>query len=129
MVNAKMAELRHWHDVCLTMSMLKRLGRLFVIKTRFEAFLVTYAIAVGAIERGQHYMQQFPGYGGDLLALCCTGVVFLAGGKLLDSVRPAPAIAAAKSPAPVRRRQFSRNRPTFRRSAAGARSAGSSRRG
>ena len=40
-----MAELRHWHDVCLTMSMFKRLGRLFVIKTRWEAFLVIYAIA------------------------------------------------------------------------------------
>ena len=112
------------------MSMFKRLGRLFVIKTRWEAFLVIYAIAVGAIERGQHYMQQFPGYGGYLLALCCTGVVFLAGGKLLDSVRPAPVVAAASLPTPVRtRRQFNRNRPRFRRSAAGARSAGSSRRG
>ena len=44
-----MAELRHWHGVCLTMSMFKRIGRLFTIKTRFEAFLVTYAIAVGAV--------------------------------------------------------------------------------
>jgi len=72
------------------MSMFQRIGRLFTIKTRFEAFLVTYAIAVGAVERGVHYMQQFPGYGGYLLALCCTGVVFIAGGKLLDSVRPEP---------------------------------------
>lgn len=125
-----MAELRHWHGVCLTMSMFKRVRRLFQIKTRFEAFLVTYAIAVGAIERGQHYMQQYPGFGGYLLALCCTGVVFLAGGKLLDSVRPAPAMVIAQVPAPARtRRPFSRNRPRFRRSAAGARSAGSSRRG
>lgn len=123
-----MAELHHWHDVCLTMSMLKRLGRLFVIKTRFEAFLVTYAIAVGSIERGQHYMQQYPGFGGYLLALACTGVVFVAGGKLLDSVRPAPVMAAAKL-APRARRQFSRSRPRFHRSAADARSAGSSRKG
>jgi len=123
-----MAELRHWHDVCLTMSMFKRLGRLFVIKTRWEAFLVIYAIAVGAVERGQHYMQQFPGYGGYLLALCCTGVVFLAGGKLLDSVRPAPALAPARLPAlPRQRRPISRSRPRFHRKAAAARSAGSFR--
>jgi hypothetical protein len=75
--------------------MLKRLARLFTIKTRFEAFLVTYAIAVGAVERGEHYMHQIPGTMGIVLALCCTGVVFLAGGKLLDSVRPAPALAVA----------------------------------
>jgi hypothetical protein len=123
-----MAELRQWHDVCLTMSMLKRLGRLFVIKTRFEAFLVTYAIAVGAIERGQHYMQQYPGFGGYLLALACTGVVFVAGGKLLDSVRPVPALSVKAAP-PRARRQFNRNRPRFHRSGVGARSAGSSRRG
>ena len=124
-----MAELRQWHDVCLTMSMLKRLGRLFVIKTRFEAFLVTYAIAVGAIERGQHYMQQYPGFGGYLLALACTGVVFVAGGKLLDSVRPAPVPVRVKAAPPRARRQFNRSRPRFRRLGAGARSAGSSRKG
>ena len=72
------------------MSKMQRLGRLFVIKTRAEAFLVTYAIAVGAVERGQHYMVQYPGFGGWLLAAACTGVPFVAGAKLLDSVRPAP---------------------------------------
>ena len=111
------------------MSMFKRIGRLFTIKTRFEAFLVTYAIAVGAIERGVHYMQQFPGFGGYLLALCCTGVVFIAGGKLLDSVRPAPVPAVARANVPRARRSISRNRPRFRRTAAGARSAGSFRKG
>jgi hypothetical protein len=110
------------------MTMFKRVGRLFTIKTRFEAFLVTYAIAVGAVERGMHYMQQYPGTMGVILALCCTGVVFLAGGKLLDSVRPQP--APAYSPRPIMprpRRPISRNRPRFRRRAGGARSAGSSR--
>ena len=112
------------------MTMFKRIGRLFTIKTRFEAFLVTYAIAVGAVERGVHYMQQFPGYGGYLLALCCTGVVFIAGGKLLDSVRPEPAPAVAqRSSAPRPRRAISRNRPRFRRTAAAARSVGSFRKG
>ena len=87
------------------MTMLKRLGRLFVIKTRMEAWLVTYAIAVGAVERGQHYMHQYPGFGGWLLALACTGVVFIAGARLLDSVRPpAPAAVAGPFAAAVRRR-------------------------
>lgn len=111
------------------MIMFKRIGRLFTIKTRFEAFLVTYAIAVGAVERGLHYMQQFPGFGGYLLALCCTGVVFIAGGKLLDSVRPDPVAAPALSNRPRARRSISRNRPRFRRTAAAARSAGSFRKG
>lgn len=94
--------------------MLKRIGRLFVIKTRFEAWLVIYAIALGAVERGRHYLETYPGYGGWLLALACTGVVFLAGAKLLDSVRQ-PAAVAAIGPysAPVQRRSaIGRNRPT-----------------
>jgi hypothetical protein len=124
-----MAELRHWHGVCLTMNMFKRVRRLFTIKTRFEAFLVIYAIAVGAVERGLHYMQQYPGTGGYLLALACTGVVFIAGGKLLDSVKPSAQMAVLGAPAwPRARRELSRNRPRSRRSAVAARSAGSSRR-
>ena len=95
------------------MTKLRKIGRLFVIKTRLEAYLVTYAIAVGAIERGVHYMQNYPGNGGILLAAACLGVPFIAGAKLLDSVRPAEA-APAKSVAPARRREprrFSRSRP------------------
>ena len=89
--------------------MLKRLARLFIIKTRFEAFLVIYAIAVGAVERGRHYMETYPGNSGILLAVVCTGVVFVAGAKLLDSVRPAePALVRARV-AP--RRRVSRSRP------------------
>lgn len=108
--------------------MVKRLARLFTIKTRFEAFLVIYAIAVGAVERGLHYMEQYPGFGGYLLALCCTGVVFLAGGKLLDSVRPALVPArAGRQVMPRPRRSLNRSRPRSPRSAAGARSAGSFR--
>ena len=96
--------------------MLKKIGRLFVIKTRLEAWLVTYAIALGAVERGRHYLDTYPGYGGWLLAAACTGVVFLAGAKLLDSVKPQPAaIRAGPYPASAERRhQFSRNRPTPR---------------
>ena len=85
--------------------MLNKLGRLFMIKTRFEAWLVIYAIALGAVERGRHYLETYPGFGGWLLALACTGVVFVAGGKLLDSVKvPQPALATRPHPALQRRR-------------------------
>jgi hypothetical protein len=33
-----------------------------------------------------HYFYQFPGFGGYLLFLACTGTVFMAGAKILDSV-------------------------------------------
>ena len=103
--------------------MLKRIARLFTIKTRLEAFLVTYAIAVGAVERGIHYMNNYPGNGGVLLALACLGVPFIAGAKLVDSVKPAAA-GASVSRQPVRRhatpRFLSRNRPIVRRSARGS---------
>ena len=93
--------------------MLRKIGRLFTIKTRFEAFLVIYAIAVGAVERGQHYLATYPGAAGWTLALACTGVVFLAGGKLLDSVRkPEPAVARGPYAAPSRRQApIGRSRP------------------
>lgn len=96
--------------------MLKKIGRLFVIKTRLEAWLVTYAIALGAVERGRLYLDTYPGFGGWLLALACTGVVFLAGAKLIDSVKPQPAaVRAGPYPASAERRhQFSRSRPTPR---------------
>ena len=93
--------------------MLRKVGRLFTIKTRLEAWLVTYAIALGAVERGQHYLQTYPGWGGWLLALACTGVVFLAGAKLLDSVKATePALAAGPYRASVRRHSaIGRSRP------------------
>jgi hypothetical protein len=93
--------------------MLKKIGRLFTIKTRFEAWLVIYAIALGAVERGRVYLETYPGWGGWLLAVACTGVVFVAGAKLLDSVKPAePAIATGPYRAPLRRRTLTgRSRP------------------
>jgi hypothetical protein len=97
-------------------AMLKKIGRLFTIKTRLEAWLVTYAIALGAVERGRHYLDTYPGYGGWTLALACTGVVFLAGAKLLDSVKPqhsTVAIGSYRAPA-TRRSAVSRSRPTPR---------------
>src|SRR5690348_18369397 len=96
------------------MVMLKKIGRLFTIKTCFEAWLVIYAIALGAVERGRLYLDTYPGYGGWMLALACTGVVFIAGGKLLDSVKaPQPALATGPYRAPLRRRSLTgRSRPT-----------------
>ena len=67
--------------------MLNKIKRLFVIKTKFEAFLVIYALALGAIERGTVYLGQYPGIGGKLLFLACTGSVFMAGAKILDCIR------------------------------------------
>jgi hypothetical protein len=93
--------------------MLRKIGRLFTIKTRLEAWLVIYAIALGAVERGQHYLATYPGWGGWTLAAACTGVVFLAGAKLLDSVRPTqPAVAVGPYAAAVKRHSLTgRNQP------------------
>ena len=67
--------------------MLSKIARLFVIKTRPEAYMVIYAIALGAIERGRVYLDVFPGFGGKLLFLACTGSVFMAGAKILDCIK------------------------------------------
>ncbi|KQN93510.1 hypothetical protein ASE95_00705 [Sphingomonas sp. Leaf231] len=61
-------------------------ARLFVIKTKFEAFMLIYAIAVGAVERGMTYLHRFPGSPGWIMFTACTIVVFMAGGKILDGV-------------------------------------------
>jgi hypothetical protein len=68
-------------------AMLRKVSRLFTIKTRFEAFLIIYALALGATTRGAHYLDQFPGLGGKLLFLATTGAVFIAGAKILDCLR------------------------------------------
>ena len=66
--------------------MLKRIGRLFTIKTKFEAYLVIYGLGLGAVERGVHYLQQYPGVGGWLLFALCPVAVFMAGARLIDSL-------------------------------------------
>ena len=74
--------------------MLKRLGRLFVIKTRFEACLIIYALALGALERGRLYTEIYPGWGGWLLCAACTGAVFMAGAMIFDALAAKRATAA-----------------------------------
>ena len=66
--------------------MIARVTRLFTIKTKFEAFLVIYGLGLGAVERGVHYLQMYPGFGGKLLFAVCPIAVFMAGGRLIDSV-------------------------------------------
>ena len=66
---------------------MRRIARLFVIKTRLEAFLIIYALALGATERGAYYLTQYPGWGGRLLFLACSAAVFMAGAKILDCLR------------------------------------------
>ena len=75
--------------------MLTKIGRLFQIKTRFEAFLIIYALALGAVQRGHVYLDQYPGFGGKLLFLACTGAVFMAGAKVLDCLKHEKREAAA----------------------------------
>ena len=77
--------------------MLSKIGRLFQIKTRFEAFLIIYALALGAVQRGHVYLTQYPGYGGKLLFLACTGAVFMAGVKVLDCLKHEQREAAART--------------------------------
>ena len=66
--------------------MLRKIGRLFKIKTKVEAYMIIYALGLGAVERGSHYLTEYPGLGGKLLFLACTGSVFLGGAKIIDCI-------------------------------------------
>jgi hypothetical protein len=66
--------------------MFKRIARLFTIKTKFEAFLIIYGLGLGAVERGLHYQQQYPGVMGWFLFSLCPIAVFMAGSKILEAV-------------------------------------------
>ena len=81
-----MALLWDWPGVCTAAHMLRKIASLFIIKTKFEAFLVIYALGLGAVERGVHYLEQYPGYGGWLLFAVCPVAVVMAGARILDSV-------------------------------------------
>lgn len=67
--------------------MIKRVARLFVIKTRWEALAVIFALGLGAVDRGMRYLDVYPGVGGWLLFLACTTAVFMAGARLLEITR------------------------------------------
>lgn len=78
--------MREWSGACTAAGMIAKVARLFVIKNKFEAFLVIYGIATGAIERGVHYLQQYPGTQGYMLLALSPVIVFMAGARILDSV-------------------------------------------
>ncbi|NVE93562.1 hypothetical protein [Altererythrobacter lutimaris] len=67
--------------------MLRKIGRLFVIKNRWEAYLIIYALALGAMTRGAHYTVEYPGKIGWVLFALTAGAVFLGGAKILDALR------------------------------------------
>jgi hypothetical protein len=74
-----------------------------------------------------HYMSDYPGNNGVILAMACLGVPFIAGAKLLDSVRPAasPQLPTKAIEVPRRhgdRASISRNQPKARRWASGSKS-------
>jgi len=68
-------------------SIIRKLARLFTVKTRVEASLIIYALALGAVSRGMDYLEQDPGWRGWLLFAACLGAVVLAGAKMLDCLR------------------------------------------
>ena len=80
------SKIRDWPDACSETGMFTRFARLFVIKSKFEAFLVLYGLATGATERGVHYLQLYPGTGGWMLFAVCPLAVFMAGARILDSI-------------------------------------------
>jgi len=65
---------------------MKTFARLFTIKTKLEVFLITYALGLGAVKRGEEYLLQYPGNIGKVFFLLCTGAVFIAGAKMLEAV-------------------------------------------
>ena len=67
--------------------MLHRISRLFVIKSPIEAYLIIYALALGACERGKVYLDRYPGLGGKLLFAACMVSVLMAGAKIIDCLK------------------------------------------
>ena len=82
--------------------MLRKVARLFVIKNRLEAFVIIYALALGATSRGAAYLEQYPGIGGQLLFLAASGAVFLAGAAILDGLKAKKELEELKAHAQLR---------------------------
>ena len=69
------------------MKIVRFIARLFVVKNRWEAMAVIYALGLGAIDRGMRYLDVYPGWGGWLMFAACTAAVFMAGARLLEVTR------------------------------------------
>lgn len=77
--------------------MLRKIGRLFVIKNRVEAYVIIYALALGATTRGSAYLDQYPGGWSIALFFAAAGAVFLAGAAILDSLDAKKELAEMKA--------------------------------
>ena len=66
--------------------MIGKLAKLFIIKSRIEAYFIIYAMALGAAERGKVYLEVIPGRFGQVLFLACLLAVWMAGAKILDAL-------------------------------------------
>jgi hypothetical protein len=66
--------------------MLSLIKRPFIIRTRFEALFIIYALALGAAERGKEYVDKFPGKIGWIMFGACLLAVLMAGAKIFDAI-------------------------------------------
>jgi hypothetical protein len=85
----KFTVLSAWHGPCCNsfMRILKKIGRLFVIKNKFEASAITIALCFGAFERGKDYIFKYPGPIGKIMYFVCFVAVLMAGAKMFDAIR------------------------------------------
>jgi len=67
--------------------MWRKIARLFILKNRWEALAVIYALGLGAVDRGMRYLEIYPGWPGWLLFAACTAAVFMAGARLMEFTR------------------------------------------
>ncbi|MCW2366239.1 MULTISPECIES: hypothetical protein [unclassified Sphingobium] len=65
---------------------MRKIARLFTIRTKFEAYLAIFGVAMGATARGAHYLEVYPGFPGYLLYASCCGAVMIVGGLMIDGV-------------------------------------------
>lgn len=77
--------------------MLSKIARLFVIKNRFEAFAIIYALALGATNRGLVYLETMPPYWGEALFLAACLAVLMGGAAILDSLKTKNELAKLKA--------------------------------
>ena len=81
--------------------MLRKIARLFVINSRFEAYVIIYALALGATNRGAHYLTDWPGWRGQMLFVACLFAVLMAGAKILDALKYERAAKEAQAVLPA----------------------------
>ncbi|MCW2361968.1 MULTISPECIES: hypothetical protein [Sphingobium] len=65
---------------------MRKIARLFTIRTKFEAYLAIFGVAMGATARGAHYLEVYPGFPGYLLYASCCSAVMIVGGLMIDGV-------------------------------------------